>query len=30
MVEDHWHRDPAAREAFFLGYGRYPTEVEHL
>lgn len=28
MVEDHWQRDPAARRAFFLGYGREPTEVE--
>lgn len=28
MAEDHWHRDPAAREAFFLGYGREPTELE--
>ncbi len=28
MAEDHWHRDPAMREAFFLGYGRQPSEVE--
>jgi phosphotransferase family enzyme len=28
MSEDHWHRDPALREAFFLGYGREPSEVE--
>lgn len=28
MAEDHWHHDPTMREAFFLGYGRQPTEVE--
>lgn len=28
MAEDHWHRDPAMREAFFLGYGRQPSDVE--
>ena len=28
MAEDHWHRDPALREAFFLGYGRQPSEIE--
>ena len=28
MAEDHWHADPATRDAFFLGYGREPTEVE--
>ena len=28
MAEEHWHLDPTAREAFFLGYGREPTEVE--
>lgn len=28
LSEDHWFRDPALREAFFLGYGREPSEVE--
>ena len=28
MAEDHWHRDTGMREAFFLGYGREPSEVE--
>jgi len=28
MAEDHWSDDPAAREAFFLGYGREPSELE--
>ena len=28
MAEDHWHADPTLREAFFLGYGREPSEVE--
>lgn len=28
MAEDHWHAEPALREAFFLGYGREPSEVE--
>ncbi|MDA0350878.1 MAG: phosphotransferase [Chloroflexi bacterium] len=28
MAEDHWHADPVAREAFFLGYGRQPSDIE--
>ena len=28
MAEDHWHGDPGLREAFFLGYGREPSELE--
>ncbi|MBT5773151.1 MAG: phosphotransferase [Dehalococcoidia bacterium] len=28
VAEDHWQRDPALREAFFLGYGREPSEIE--
>ncbi len=28
MAEDHWHRDPSLRQAFFLGYGHEPSEVE--
>jgi hypothetical protein len=28
MSEDHWQRDPALREAFFLGYVRDPSEIE--
>ena len=28
MAEDHWYRDASEREAFFLGYGRQPTELE--
>ena len=27
-AEDHWHADPAARDAFFRGYGREPSDVE--
>lgn len=28
MAEDHWFHDPSLREAFFLGYGSSPSEVE--
>ena len=28
MAEDHWHADPAARDAFFRGYGRKPSDIE--
>lgn len=28
MAEEHWHADPPMREAFFLGYGRGPSELE--